>query len=96
MVSFEDFRKSLVNGVALPSNSLVRLLTSEKLKLESESLNFNAPVGTSTLRSFRVPASLIAQSARLTRFCLCEFSVMLRDIDEASLHVAVRFKACAV
>ena len=31
MVSFDDFRKFLVNGVALPSNSLVRLLTSEQL-----------------------------------------------------------------
>jgi hypothetical protein len=31
MVSFDDFRKLLVNGVALRSNSLVRLLTSEQL-----------------------------------------------------------------
>ena len=31
MVSFDDFRKFLVNAVALPSNSLVRLLTSEQL-----------------------------------------------------------------
>ena len=59
-------------------------------------MNFNAPVGTSTLRSLRLPASLIAQSAGVTRFCLCEYSVMLRDIDEASLHIAFRFKACAV
>jgi hypothetical protein len=53
-------------------------------------------VATSTLRSLRLPASLIAQSASVTRFCLFEYSVMLRDIEEASLHVAVRFKACAV
>ena len=31
MVSFDDFRKLLVNGVALRSNGLVRLLTSEQL-----------------------------------------------------------------
>ena len=72
MVSFDDFRKLLVNGVALRSNSLVSLLTGKQLYLQAESLNFNAPVGTSTLRSLRLPASLIAQSASVTRFCLCE------------------------
>src|SRR6202008_1195802 len=41
-------------------------------------------------------APLIAHAARVARLCLCEYSVMLRDIDEASLHVAVRFKPCAI
>ena len=31
MVSFDDFRKLLVNGVALRSNSLVSLLTGKQL-----------------------------------------------------------------
>jgi hypothetical protein len=35
-------------------------------------------------------APFIAQAVRVARF------LMPRDIDEASLHIAVRFKACAV
>ena len=31
MVSFDDFRKLLVNGLALRSNSLVSLLTGKQL-----------------------------------------------------------------
>ena len=31
MVSFDDFRKLLVNGLALRSNSLVGLVTGKKL-----------------------------------------------------------------
>jgi len=33
--------------------------------------------------------SYIAHAARVGRLCLCEYSVMLRDIDEAALRVAV-------
>jgi hypothetical protein len=41
-------------------------------------------------------ASFTAHAVRVARLCLREYSVMLRDIDKASLHIAVRFKPCAV
>ena len=41
IVSFEDFRKPRVNGVALQSNGLVGLPTGKQLQLQPESLNFD-------------------------------------------------------
>jgi hypothetical protein len=41
-------------------------------------------------------APLISQAVSVARFCLGEYSVMPCYIDEASLDVVVRCKACAV
>jgi hypothetical protein len=41
-------------------------------------------------------APLISQAVSVARFCLGEYSIMPRYIDEASLDVVVRCKACAV
>jgi len=50
------------------------------------------PVGTFIVRAVTSTscAPLIAQTVRVAGFCLCEYSVMLRYIDKASLDVAVR------
>ena len=39
---------------------------------------------------------LIAHAVRVARFRLCEYLVVPRYVDEASLHVSVRFTACTV
>ena len=74
------------------------VMPSTSLNPQSRRVTRKIPVGTSISRAGLSTscAPLIAHAARVARLCFREYLVVLRDIDEATLHVAVGFMARSV
>src|ERR1700722_6678412 len=74
------------------------VMPSTLLNPQSRRVTRKIPVGTSISRAGLSTscAPLIAHAARVARLCFREYLVVLRDIDEASLHVAIRCMARSV